>query len=85
MNLTKCNRFIKDPEELKRVNEVLLTHYKALRDQFFSQASNPASYPSIDWLDFTNTIAKWKIIDKYSLKMADADRIFIATNVELED
>ena len=85
MNLTKCNRFIKDPAELERVNQVLLKYYRALRDQFFAQASNPDSYPSIDWLDFTNTITRWKVIDRFTLKMADADRIFIATNVELED
>ena len=43
------------------------------------------SFPSIDWLDFTNNVAKWKILDRANLKMSDVDRIFIATNVELED
>ena len=36
MNLTKCNRFIKDTVELERVNQVLLKYYRALRDQFFA-------------------------------------------------
>ena len=38
----------------------------------------------IDWIDFTNYCQIWDLIDK-NLKMADVDRIFIATNVELDD
>ena len=84
MKLTKLSRFIKEPEELTRVTEILLEHYAAIRDQFYTQLSNPDSYPSIDWLDFSKHILKWKIVDKQTLNTADVDRIFIATNVELE-
>ena len=82
--LNKLNRFIKDPDELKRVYDVLLKYYRPLRDQFFTQISKAESYPVIDWIDFTNSCQTWNVVDK-SLKMADIDRIFIATNVELED
>ena len=86
MNLTKVGRFIKhDPEALQEVNNVLLKYYAPIRDEFFLQAAEPLSYPSIDWLAFTNNVDKWQILDRANLLMSDVDRIFIATNVELEE
>jgi len=38
----------------------------------------------IDWIDFTNYCTIWDVVNS-NLKVADIDRIFIATNVELED
>ncbi len=43
-----------------------------------------SDYPNISWLDFVNFIKECKILDK-QLPLATIDRIFIATNVELED
>ena len=63
---------------------MLLKYYRPLRDQFFTQIATAESYPVIDWIDFTNSCQTWNIIDS-NLKMADIDRIFIATNVELEE
>ena len=80
----KLSRFIKDQSELKSVYAVLQQYYRPLRDQFFHQISKAEAYPVIDWIDFTNNCVIWNIIDN-QLKMQDIDRIFIATNVELED
>lgn len=63
---------------------VLLKYYERIRDQFFRQISNPATYPAIDWIDFTNNCEKWEVFDK-NFKVSDADRVFIATNVEVEE
>ena len=84
MNLTKCSRFIKDPDEVIRCNEILLKYYRPLRDQFFTQIAKVESYPFIDWIDFTNSCQVWTLLDA-NLDLKDIDRIFIATNVELED
>jgi len=81
---TKINRFIKDPVELKKTYDMLLKYYVPVRDQFFDQIASYSSYPAIDWIDFTNHCNTWSVVDK-NLKMADIDRIFIATNVELEE
>ena len=61
----------------------MLKYYRPLRDQFFTQISKE-SYPVIDWIDFTNNCQSWLVMDA-NLQMKDIDRIFIATNVELED
>ena len=69
---------------MQRTYDVILKYYRPVRDQFFYQISNSETYPVIDWLDFTNFCLKWNVYDDY-LKGSDVDRIFIATNVELED
>jgi len=80
----KLNRFIKDPGELARTYDVLRKYYRPLRDQFFTQISKENSYPVIDWIDFTDYCKDVDVMDA-NLKMSDVDRIFIATNVEIED
>ena len=42
------------------------------------------SYPVIDWLDFVSCCYSWKIVDK-TLTSQDIDRIFVATNFEMDD
>lgn len=42
-----------------------------------------SSFPNISWIDFSNFCDKCKIFDK-NVVIATIDRIFIATNVELE-
>ena len=81
----KLNRFIKDPTELARTYDVLRKYYRPLRDQFFTQISKEKSYPVIDWIDFTDYCKDVNVMDGKNLKMSDVDRIFIATNVEIED
>lgn len=80
----KLNRFIKDPGELARTYDVLRKYYRPLRDQFFTQIAKEKSYPVIDWIDFTDYCKDVNVMDA-NLKMSDVDRIFIATNVEIED
>ena len=36
MKKTKLSRFIKDPQELEKVQDVLLKHYAAIRDHFMT-------------------------------------------------
>lgn len=42
-----------------------------------------SNFPNISWIDFSNFCEKCKIYDKNVL-LATIDRIFIATNVEIE-
>jgi hypothetical protein len=42
-----------------------------------------SGFPNISWIDFSNFCDKCKIFDK-NVIIATIDRIFIATNVELE-
>lgn len=42
-----------------------------------------SSFPNISWIDFTNYCEQSKIPDK-NVVLATIDRLFIATNVELE-
>ena len=63
---------------------MLRKYYRPLRDQFFTQISKEKSYPVIDWIDFTDYCKDVNVMDA-NLKMSDVDRIFIATNVEIED
>ena len=75
---------MKDGDELRETKKVLLKYYRPLRDQFFTQIAKADTYPVVDWIDFTNYCQIWNVVDK-NLKVSDVDRIFIATNVELED
>ena len=76
MERTKINRFVKDEKALKQVFDVHLKYYEGTRNHFFGQISDPATYPTIGWLDFSNSCTTWKIFDK-KLKSSDVDRVFI--------
>lgn len=41
-------------------------------------------FPCISWIDFSNFCEKCKFIDHKVINVADIDRFFIATNVEIE-
>ena len=42
-----------------------------------------SGFPNISWIDFSNYCEKCRIFDK-NILLSTIDRIFIATNVELE-
>ena len=81
----KCNKFIKDEEDLSKTFKVIRKYYGPLKNQFVSQIANEKSYPVIDWMDFVEACQTWKIVDGKTLTTTDIDRIFIATNFEEED
>lgn len=85
MALTKCYRFIKEPDDLKATFKVLRRCYESLKHQFNTSIATVKSYPVIDWLDFVSQCHAWKIVDRTNLTSADIDRIFVATNFEEED
>ena len=53
-----------------------------LKKIFMTEVCN-SGFPNISWIDFSNFCDKCKIFDK-NVVIATIDRIFIATNVELE-
>lgn len=53
-----------------------------MKDIFTTLACR-SSFPCISWIDFTNYCEQCKIPDK-NVNLATVDRLFIATNVELE-
>lgn len=63
-------------EKIIRQNAVLL------KKIFMTEVCN-SSFPNISWIDFSNFCDKCKIFDK-NVVIATIDRVFIATNVELE-
>ena len=83
ISYSKVQKFAKDPEVYDEVWEVLLKHTSKIKDMF-TYGIGTSSYPSISWLDFCNMCTSWKIIDK-NLTMTTVDRVFIVTNVELEE
>mmetsp|Transcript_33982 Transcript_33982/g.33126 ORF Transcript_33982/g.33126 Transcript_33982/m.33126 type:complete len:307 (+) Transcript_33982:58-978(+) len=82
LNLWKIPRFVKDPQEQEKLWGIAEKHFKKLKDIFLTLACR-SIYPCISWIDFTNYCEICKIPDK-SVVLATIDRLFIATNVELE-
>lgn len=51
---SKLSRIIKNNDaEMKAVTEVLLYHYRDIKNIFMLQAAH-STYPAISWNDFTN-------------------------------
>lgn len=82
VKLWKCPRFVKDPEQLVKCWQVIEANVVKLKDIFITLVSR-SSFPSISWIDFTNFCDMVKIPDR-NVGLATVDRLFIATNVELE-
>ena len=55
---------------------------KTLKDIYISLIS-VSNFPNINWLEFSNFIKSIQIIDSIT-NLSTIDRLFIATNVELE-
>ena len=78
----KLNRFIKDPEDIKACEQIIRNNIVELKDLYTSLISC-SNFPNIDWMDFSQFVKQANIIDK-ATTFAVIDRLFIATNVELE-
>ena len=77
---SKIYKFIKEPSELDRVNNILKENYTLIFEQYiWGQAMS--NYPTVGMNDFTRLSSIWKVIDK-SLTISDIDRLFFAVNFE---
>ena len=57
-------------------------HFKKLNDIFITLSAK-SMLPNISWIDFTTFCDHCKVLDK-NVVLATIDRLFIATNVELD-
>ncbi len=78
----KAPRFIRDVEEIDRCWDVIWQNFTKLKDIFINLASK-SNFPSVTNLDFTTFCDQCKLIDAKTFNLADIDRLFIATNVEI--
>ncbi|CDW89852.1 UNKNOWN [Stylonychia lemnae] len=90
----KIPRFVKDPGEVcKSINHLIylqqqkcfdyvIQNFTKLKEIFITIASR-SSFPNISWIDFTTFCEQCKVLDK-NVVLATIDRLFIATNVEIE-
>ena len=58
-------------------------HFASLKDLFVSLASE-SQFPNITGLDFAQFVQKCQILDD-NLRMDRLDRLFIATNYEMDE
>eukprot|EP00347_Sterkiella_histriomuscorum_P014450 403360819 len=78
----KIPRFVKDPIEQQLCFDLVQANFKHLKNIFISLACK-SSFPNISWIDFTTFCESCKILDK-NVVLSTIDRLFIATNVEIE-
>jgi len=77
-------RFIKDKEDYAAVQKVLRKHFFALKALHLCLVSRSGDFPATAAFDFSQFARKARFLDK-NLNQATIDRLFIATNVELEN
>ena len=53
-------------------------------NSIFINLISTSIYPCISWIDFSNFVNECKIVDGKNLQLATIDRLFIATNFEIE-
>lgn len=82
MEYSKIFKVSKDPNEFSLIKDVLYKYVVEIKDVFV-YCTGSSLFPYISWLDFSSFWQSWDIIDK-NWTIADLDRIFIATNVQLE-
>ncbi|CDW71199.1 UNKNOWN [Stylonychia lemnae] len=80
MKYSKIKKFIKDPTEFRDVCQTLLNNYAGIFEVYV-YCSGRSNYPSVQWIDFTDFCASWKIIDR-NLTLAKIDMLFVAVNYE---
>lgn len=68
--------------QLDNCFQIISKNVVALKNIFISLISR-SNFPLISWIDFTNYCETTKIVDK-NVVLATIDRLFIATNVELQ-
>eukprot|EP00347_Sterkiella_histriomuscorum_P002614 403367462 len=82
MKYWKCHRFIKEENDKIACEKIIRQNAVLLKKIFMTEVCN-SGFPNISWIDFSNYCEKCKIFDK-NILLSTIDRIFIATNVELE-
>jgi hypothetical protein len=75
----KLQRFVKDPDEQRRVEEIITKNFAGIKSVFHFEISK-SLFPCISWIDFTNFCISCKVPDNECV-LATLDRLFIATNV----
>ena len=79
----KVPRFIKDPEDYEACVKLLRTHLRQVTSIFINLIAT-STYPNISWIDFSNFVSECKLVDGKNLQLSTIDRLFIATNFEVE-
>ncbi len=80
--LWKLKRFVKDPNEIKKIEDIFHFNIKLLKDLYITLLST-STYPNLTWLDFVNYIKSCGILDE-KMPLSTIDRLFIAINLEGE-
>jgi len=78
----KVERIIKDPKELQSTKEMVARYLPTLKKIYIALISQ-STYPNISWLEFSHFCHQCNLIDK-QFNISALDRVFIATNVEIE-
>ena len=78
----KIPRFVKDQADQQKCWDIITEHFKKLKDIFITLSAK-SMFPNISWIDFTTFCDHCKVLDK-NVVLATIDRLFIATNVELD-
>lgn len=81
MKYSKIRKFVKEPEALKQLTEVLFDYYELIFEQYV-WGQGISNYPSVSMIDFSNQCTGWKIVHKKYLSTTDIDRLFFAVNFE---
>lgn len=85
LNDSKCwkiDRFIKKPDELKELLEVIKENLPLLKKLHCLAVCRGTSYPYIGWLDFAKCVETCGILDK-NFNLTTLDNVFIASNAEI--
>ena len=75
----KATKFVRDPEDFKQCEALIIHHFVALKHIFVNLISSD-NYPHIGWNDFVAFCRHVEILDG-TLPTATVDRMFIATKV----
>ena len=84
MKYSKIYKFVKDPVEQRKINDVLLEYFKIIFEQYiFGQGIS--NYPTVGMNHFSAMCKNWGIVGqglKNDLIPTDIDRLFVAVNFE---
>lgn len=79
----KISRMLKKKDEVEETLDKLLQQYPEIKE-IFDYAAAISNYPTITMLDFGRFCEETKITDNKYINQSTIDRLFIATNFEVE-
>lgn len=79
----KLSKFIKEKDDLENTKQCLRQNFELLLEQFQNLICSFKFYPSVTWMEFSDAVSKWRMIDKH-LTSQDTDRAFVAVNFDSE-